>query len=147
MKILDRFIIKEFIKYLVLALALEDEQNVPVGLVRGQLLPAALGIVVEIGAGGEWQFTPRLLFFAEAGFRLAPAIGLAGTGTYRDSGGANSSESGPLWFYQQRGADGLGHDLLLIHETAPSGTDILAARHASVNLTGTAVKAVVKLRF
>jgi hypothetical protein len=102
---------------------------------------------MEIGAGGEWAFSSKLLFFAEADFRLAPAIGLSGTGTFRDSSGASLSESGPLWFYEQRGADGLGHDLLFIRAAQPTGSDILGARRASVNMTGTAVKAGVKLRF
>jgi len=102
---------------------------------------------LEVTAGGEWRLASNVFFFAEAGFRLTPAFGLAGAGTYADSTGAKTSESGPLWFYQQLGADGHGHDLLFIQTAQPSGTDILGVRQASVNLTGTTARMGVKVRF
>jgi hypothetical protein len=112
---------------------------------KGRATAHAVGL--EVAVGGEWELSTNLFFFAEAGFRLARVEDFSGTGTYRDSAGADAAEQGPLWYYQGRGADGLGHNLLFIQAAAPTGTDILGARKAGFNLTGTAVKAGVKFRF
>jgi len=101
---------------------------------------------MEVAAGGEWRLAARTFVFAEAGFRLTPAVHFSGTGTYRDSLGADEFEAGPLWFYQQRGADGNGHDLVFVHAAAPSGTDILGVRKASLTLSGAVLRLGVKVR-
>jgi hypothetical protein len=112
---------------------------------QGRATAHTLGL--EVAAGGEWRLASNLFFFAEAGFRLTSAFGLAGTGTTRDSSGAELSEAGPLWFYQQLGADDRGHDLLFVHAAEPSGTGILSARKAALNLSGTTARLGVKVRF
>jgi hypothetical protein len=112
---------------------------------KGRATAHTLGM--EVAAGGEWGFTANLLLFAEAGFRLARLNGFSGTGTYRDSVGTNTTEQGPLWYYQELGADARGYNLLFVHSAEPSGTNILAARKAGINLTGTALKAGIKFRF
>ncbi len=113
----------------------------------GRVTARTLGM--EVAAGGEWRLGPHLVGFAEAGFRLTPAVGLDGTGTFTASLMADGpiTESGPLWFYQQRGADDRGHDLVFVHATEPSGADILGARKASLNLSGTALRLGVRFRF
>jgi hypothetical protein len=112
---------------------------------RGRATAHALGM--EVAVGGEWSLKPSTLFFAEAGFRLAHLSGFEGTGTFRDSAGTDTSETGPLWFYQQRDAFGFGQNLLFIHASEPTGSDILSARKATLNLTGTTVRAGIKFRF
>ena len=112
---------------------------------KGRATAHSLGI--EVAVGGEWRLGPRLLFFSEAGFRLAQLERFRGTGTFRDSAGASTAETGYLWYYQARGADGGSYNLLFIHSAEPSGTDILGARRAGLNLTGTAFRAGVKFRF
>ena len=102
---------------------------------------------MEVAAGGEWALSSHLLFFAEAGFRMAQLDKFGGTGSYRDSGGTSSTEAGSLWYYQQRGADTRAYNLLLVLAAEPSGADILGARRATLNLTGTTLKAGVKYRF
>jgi hypothetical protein len=111
---------------------------------HGRATAHTLGM--EVAAGGEWRVAAHSFIFAEAGFRLTPAVHLSGTGTVRDSSGAEESEAGPLWFYQQRGADGSGHDLLFVHAAQPSGTDILGVRKASLTLSGMALRLGVKIR-
>ncbi|HYA49221.1 MAG TPA: hypothetical protein VEG35_05930, partial [Burkholderiales bacterium] len=100
---------------------------------------------MEAAAGGEWRVAAHAFVFAEAGFRLTPALHFNGTGTTRDSTGTQASETGPLWFYQERGADGNGHDLVFVHTVQPSGTDILGARKASVTLSGVALRLGIKI--
>jgi hypothetical protein len=112
---------------------------------RGEATAHTLGM--EVAAGGEWAISSKMLFFAEAGFRLAQLEKFNGTGSYRDSSGANVTEAGSLWYYQARGADGRGYNLLFVHAAEPSGTDVLGARKATLNLTGTTLKAGVKFRF
>ena len=111
----------------------------------GRATAGTLGM--EVAAGGEWRLGPHLAGFAEAGFRLTPAVGLDGTGTTADSSGAAATESGPLWFYQQRGVDDLGHDLVFVQAAQPSGEDILGARKASLNLSGTTLRLGVRYHF
>lgn len=101
---------------------------------------------MEVAAGGEWRVAAHSFVFAEAGFRLTPAVHFSGTGTVRDSSGAEESEAGILWFYQQRGADGNGHDLLFVHTAEPSGADILGVGKASVALSGVTLRLGVKIR-
>ena len=122
-----------------------DDWSALSGPWAGRATAKTLGM--EVAAGAEWRLGPRLRGFVEAGFRLTPAFGLDGTGTSTDSTGAPVTESGPLWFYQQRGADGLGHDLAFIHAAAPSGDDILGARKASLNLSGTTLRLGVRFGF
>lgn len=112
----------------------------------GRVTARTLGM--EVAAGGEWRLGPHVVGFAEAGFRLTPAVGLEGTGTSTASIMADGpvTESGPLWFYEQRGADGRGHDLVFVHAAAPSGADILGARKASLNLSGTTLRLGVRFR-
>jgi hypothetical protein len=107
----------------------------------------AHAIGMEVAAGGEWGLTANLLIFAEAGFRMAQGGAFDGTGTYQDSDGASTVETGPLWYYQQRGADGQSYDHLLVHAAEPAGSDILGARKAALNLTGTTLKTGIKFRF
>ena len=102
---------------------------------------------MEVAAGGEWVLSPHMLFFAEAGFRLAQLDKFSGTGSYSDSGGTNSTEAGSLWYYQPRGADARAYDFLRVLAAEPSGADVLGARRATLNLTGTTLKAGVKFRF
>lgn len=102
---------------------------------------------MEVAAGGEWPLTSHTLFFAEAGFRLAQLDKFGGTGSFRDSAGTSSTEAGYLWYYQQRGADARAYNLLLVLAAGPSGADILGARRATLNLTGTTLKAGIKFRF
>jgi hypothetical protein len=112
---------------------------------RGTATAHTLGM--EVAAGGEWPLTSHTLFFAEAGFRLAQLDKFGGTGSFRDSRGTVSTEAGSLWYYQERGADGRGYNLALVFSSAPSGPDVLGARRATLNLTGTTLKAGVKFRF
>ncbi|MGZ7064947.1 MAG: SH3 domain-containing protein [Candidatus Aminicenantales bacterium] len=112
---------------------------------RGQATAHTLGM--EVAAGGEWALSSHMLVFAEAGFRLAQLDKFSGTGSFRDSAGTSSTEAGSLWYYQQRGADARGYDLLLILASGPSGADILGARRATLNLSGPTLKAGVKFRF
>jgi hypothetical protein len=112
---------------------------------KGRATAHSLGM--EVAVGGEWRLGPRLLFFSEAGFRLAQLERFRGTGTFRDSAGASTAETGYLWYYQARGADGGSYNLLFIHSVEPSGTDILGARRAGLNLTGTAFRVGVTFRF
>lgn len=102
---------------------------------------------MEVAAGGEWALSSHMLFFAEAGFRLAQLDKFSGTGSFRDSGGTSSTEAGSLWYYQQRGADARAYNRLLVLAAGPSGADIVGARRATLNLTGTTLKAGVKFRF
>jgi len=112
---------------------------------KGRATAHAVGM--EVAVGGEWRVGPRLFFFSEAGFRLAQLNRFAGTGTFRDSGGASTTESGPLFYYQARGADGQSYSLLFVRSAAPSGSDILGARKAELGLTGMIIRAGVKFRF
>ena len=102
---------------------------------------------MEVAAGGEWALSSHTLFFAEAGFRLAQLDKFSGTGLFRDSAGTSSAVAGSLWYYQQRGADARGYNFLEVLAAAPSGAGILGARRATLNLTGTTLKAGVKFRF
>jgi len=102
---------------------------------------------MEVAAGGEWELSPRMLFFAEAGFRLAQLDNFSGTGSFRDSGGTISTVTGSLWYYQQRGADARAYNFLLVQASEPSGVDVLGARRATLNLSGPTVRAGVKFRF
>jgi hypothetical protein len=102
---------------------------------------------MEVAAGGEWALSSHTLFFAEAGFRLAQLDKFGGTGSFRDSAGTSSAVAGSLWYYQQRGADARGYNFLEVLAAAPSGAGILGARRATLNLTGTTLKAGVKFRF
>jgi hypothetical protein len=102
---------------------------------------------MEVAAGGEWALSSHTLFFAEAGFRLAQLDKFGGTGSFRDSAGTSSTVAGSLWYYQQRGSDARGYNVLEVLAAAPSGADILGARRATLNLTGTTLKAGVKFRF
>jgi hypothetical protein len=111
----------------------------------GRTTAHALGM--EVAVGGEWRIGPRLLFFSEAGFRLAQLERFSGTGTSRDSAGGSASETGYLWYYQARGADGRSYNLLFVSPAEPAGADIRGARRAGLNLTGTAFRAGVKFRF
>jgi hypothetical protein len=112
---------------------------------KGRATAHTLGM--EVAVGGEWRLGPRLFFFSEAGFRLAQLERFKGTGTFRDSTGASSSEAGYLWYYQARGADGGSYNLLFIRSAEPSGTDILGARRARLNLAGAVFRAGVTFRF
>ena len=112
---------------------------------KGQGKAHTLGM--EVAVGGDFSVGRNLFFFAEAGFRLAQAGSFTGTGSYKDSAGAATTESGDLWYYQARGADGQGHDLLFVSAAVPSGEDILGARRASINLSGTTVRLGLKIRF
>jgi hypothetical protein len=112
---------------------------------KGRAKAHALGM--EVAVGGEWKIGPRLLFFSEAGFRLAQLGKFSGTDAYRSSTGASSTETGSLWYYQALGADGRGHNLLFVRSAEPSGSGILGARRAVLNLTGTIFRAGVKFRF
>jgi len=112
---------------------------------QGRATAHAIGM--EIAAGGEWGLGANLLAFAEAGFRMAQGGAFDGTGTYQDSEGTSTAEAGPLWYYQQRGANGQGYDQLFFHAAQPAGSDILSVRKAALNLTGTTLKAGIKFRF
>jgi Bacterial SH3 domain len=112
---------------------------------RGRATAHTLGM--EVATGGEWALSSNMLFFAEAGFRMAQLDKFSGTGSYRDSGDVSSTAAGSLWYYQQRGADARGYNLLLVLASKPSGADILGARRATLNLTGPTLKAGVKFRF
>jgi hypothetical protein len=111
---------------------------------QGRAKGHALGM--EVAVGGEWRIGPRLLFFSEAGFRLAQLDKLSGTDTYRSSAGASSTEAGSLWYYQAQGADDRSYNLLFVRSAEPSGSGILGARRAGLNLTGTILRVGVKFR-
>ncbi len=105
----------------------------------------ALGM--EVAVGGEWRIGPRLFFFSEAGFRLAQLDDFKGTGTYQSSAGSSSTEAGSLWYYQALGADGRSYNLLFVRSAEPSGSGILGARTAGLNLSGMILRAGVKFHF
>ncbi|MGD1008569.1 MAG: SH3 domain-containing protein [Candidatus Aminicenantales bacterium] len=102
---------------------------------------------MEVAVGGEWRIGPRLLFFSEAGFRLAQLDNFKGTDAYRSSDGSSSTEAGSLWYYQALGADGRSYNLLFVRSAEPSGSGILGARKAGLNLSGTILRAGVKFHF
>jgi hypothetical protein len=102
---------------------------------------------MEVAVGGDLSVGKNLFLFGEAGFRLAQASGFTGSGSYRDSAGASTTVDGDLWYFQALGADGQSHDLLFASAAEPSGDDILGARKASLNLSGTMLRLGLKIRF
>jgi len=112
---------------------------------KGWAKAHALGM--EVAVGGEWRIGRRLFFFSEAGFRLAQLDNFKGTDAYRSSAGSPSTEAGSLWYYQAQGADGRSYNLLFVRSTEPSGSGILGARRAGLNLSGTILRAGAKFHF
>jgi len=102
---------------------------------------------VEAAAGGDFSLGKNLFFFAEAGFRLAETGGFTGSGSFRNSAGAATTENGDLWYFQARGADGQSYNLLFASAAQPSGEGILGARRASINLSGMTLRLGLKIRF
>lgn len=108
---------------------------------------SASGFGGEAAFGGEWAVAPSAALFAEAGFRMASFGGLTGESVYTSSAGDRLTESGRLYYVRRTGADDGVYPMVLVAASAPAGPDIVDARRARVNLSGTSVRAGVRFRF
>ena len=112
---------------------------------KGQATGGGLG--AEAALGGEWKVASRTLLFAEAGFRYARFGGLTGTGVYANSTGDSRTEPGTLYFFRRTAPDGETYPLLFVLAEPPEGEDIVDARRAVLDLSGTAVRVGIRYRF
>ena len=99
----------------------------------------------EAAFGGDWKVGRNLIFFAEAGFRLARWSGLDGKDVYSDSLGGNLIEEGTLYAWKQSmGAS--SYPFLFVREGRPEGAGVSGVRAADINLSGTSIRAGLRFR-
>ena len=111
---------------------------------KGTATAWALG--AEAAFGGDLKVGRNLLFFAEAGFRLARWRGLKGEDTYSNFVGVTETQTGTLYLWRQ-GLDAVDYALLSVRESRPDGNGVTGVRAADINLTGTSLRAGLRFRF
>lgn len=99
----------------------------------------------EAAFGGDWKVGRNLVFFAEAGFRLARWSGLDGQDVYSDSLGGNLIEEGTLYYWKQS-MDTSSYPFLFVREGRPEGAGVSGVRAADINLSGTSIRAGLRFR-
>ena len=100
----------------------------------------------EIAVGGEWAYSPRLVLFGEAGFRLAKLNGFSGKDVIMDSKGLSSEVEGTLYYYLVKFAMDTYFPRLFIRENTPTEAGVMEAREAVVNLTGLSLRVGIRIR-
>jgi hypothetical protein len=100
----------------------------------------------EAAFGGDWDVGRNLVFFAEAGFRLARWSGLKGKNVLSGPLGEPATEEGSLYFWRMT-LDDSSYPFLYVREVRPGGPEASAVRTADINLTGTSLRAGLRFRF
>ncbi|MFO7734379.1 MAG: hypothetical protein R6X21_12140 [Candidatus Aminicenantes bacterium] len=100
----------------------------------------------EAAFGGDWKVGQNLVFFAEAGFRLARWSGLDGQDVYSDSLDGNLVEEGTLYYWKQS-MDPSSYPFLFVRAGRPEGAGVSFVRAADINLSGTSLRAGLRFRF
>jgi len=101
----------------------------------------------EAAFGGDWKVGAKTSLFVEAGFRMATVSRLTGRDVFRDSAGETLTEEGPLYYFRKEGADSRTYPLLFVRADPAAEEGVVDPRHATVNLSGTAVRAGLNFRF
>ncbi len=105
------------------------------------------GLGVEGTAGGEWDLSPRLVFFAEAGARYVKINRFVGKETYSDAFTEEQLTNGTLYHFLKTGSDLQDHALLFVRETTPTEEGVVEAREAEVDLSGIVLRIGLRIRF
>jgi len=105
------------------------------------------GLGAMAGIGLEWNITGSLAFVLDVTGHYAPLSGFQGTGTITDELGANSSETGKLYYYELKFLGGTSFPEVFIRNKVPSEAGVFNPREAEVDFTRVAFLAGFKVRF
>ncbi|OGD26272.1 MAG: hypothetical protein A2Y56_05430 [Candidatus Aminicenantes bacterium RBG_13_63_10] len=105
------------------------------------------GLGAMAGLGLEWNIVPSLAFVIEAVGRYAPLSGFRGEGSLTDSLGAETLETGKLYYYELQFLGGTSFPALMVRSKLPTEAGVFSPREAEIDFTGFSVKAGLKVRF
>jgi hypothetical protein len=112
---------------------------------KGTAKASALG--GEAAFGGEWKIAPKTAVFIEAGFRMASFDELTGQSVYTNSTGESLTEPGTLYFFHKTAGDTTAYPLIAVRASEPAESGVVDARRAEINISGTSLRAGLRVRF
>lgn len=112
---------------------------------QGTAKASALG--GEAAFGGEWKIAAKTAIFVEAGFRMASFDELTGQSVYTNSAGESLTEPGTLYFFHKTAGDTTAYPLIAVRASQPAESGVVDARRAEINISGTSLRAGLRVRF
>ena len=99
------------------------------------------------GFGFVHDLTSHISIIVEATGRYAKLKGFKGKDNYTESTGLTSTEEGILYIYQGQISEQKSYPLLFIREKKPTEAGVIDPKEATIDFSGVAIKAGIKIRF